>query len=56
MPGRWPVYDALEALRRPVLRPFRSFFDPLGIGERIAFVGATGGHFASTVSVERLRR
>jgi phenylacetate-coenzyme A ligase PaaK-like adenylate-forming protein len=25
-------------------------------GERIAFVGATGGHFASYVSVERLRR
>jgi len=26
------------------------------VRERIAFVGATGGHFASTVSVERLRR
>ena len=50
------VYDALEALRRPVLRPLRHFFDPLGIGDRIAFVGATGGHFASTVSVERLRK
>jgi phenylacetate-coenzyme A ligase PaaK-like adenylate-forming protein len=50
------VYDALEALRRPVLRPLDRLFDPLGLAERIAFVGATDGHFASTVSVERLRR
>ncbi|MDP9964519.1 phenylacetate-coenzyme A ligase PaaK-like adenylate-forming protein [Variovorax paradoxus] len=49
------VYDALEALRRPVLRPLGRLFDPLGLAERIAFVGATEGHFASTVSVERLR-
>lgn len=49
------VYDALEALRRPVLRPLERLFDPLGLAERIAFVGATEGHFASTVSVERLR-
>lgn len=50
------VYDALEALRRPVLRPMQRLLDPWGLGERIAFVGATGGHFASTVSIERLRR
>lgn len=50
------VYDALEALRRPLLRPFERLLDPWSLGERIAFVGATGGHFASTVSVERLRR
>ncbi|MEO6747443.1 MAG: AMP-binding protein [Caldimonas sp.] len=50
------VYDALEALRRPVLRPLQHFFDPWGMSERIAFVGATSGHFASTVSIERLRR
>lgn len=50
------VYDALEALRRPVLRPVNRWMDPWGLGERIAFVGATGGHFASTVSIERLRR
>jgi phenylacetate-CoA ligase len=31
-------------------------WDPWGVRERIAFVGAIGGHFASTVSVERLRR
>lgn len=50
------VNDALEALRRPVLRPLQRWLDPWSLGERIAFVGATGGHFASTVSVERLRR
>jgi phenylacetate-coenzyme A ligase PaaK-like adenylate-forming protein len=50
------VYDALEALRRPVLRPMQRLLDPFGLGERIAFVGALDGHFASTVSIERLRR
>ena len=50
------VYDALEALRRPELRPLRRFLDPWGLAERMVFVGATGGHFASAVSVERLRR
>jgi phenylacetate-coenzyme A ligase PaaK-like adenylate-forming protein len=49
------VYDALEATRRPVLL-WRRWLDPAYLGERLAFVGATGGHFASTVSVERLRR
>lgn len=50
------VYDALEALRRPDLRPLERLVDPWSLGERIAFVGATEGHFASTVSIERLRR
>ena len=50
------VYDALEALRRPVLRPLQRMLDPWGMHERMAFVGAIGGHFASTVSIERLRR
>jgi phenylacetate-coenzyme A ligase PaaK-like adenylate-forming protein len=50
------VYDALEALRRPTLRPLQRAFDPLYLSERIAFVGATGGHFASTVSIARMRR
>ncbi|SFQ60388.1 Phenylacetate-coenzyme A ligase PaaK, adenylate-forming domain family [Variovorax sp. OK605] len=50
------VYDALEALRRPNLRPLERLVDPWSLGERIAFVGATEGHFASTVSIERLRR
>ncbi len=34
----------------------RRAWDPFGLGERIVFLGATGGHFASTVSIERLRR
>jgi len=50
------VYDALEAMRRPMLQPWRRWLDPAGMAERTAFVGATGGHFASTVSFERLRR
>jgi phenylacetate-CoA ligase len=50
------VYDALESLRRPPFRPLQRLLDPLCLGERVVFVGATGGHFASTVSIERLRR
>jgi phenylacetate-CoA ligase len=50
------VYDALEALRRHTLRPLRRLVDPLFLSERLAFVGAIGGHFASVVSLERLRR
>lgn len=50
------VYDALEGLRRPVLSPLRHWLDPFGFADRTAFVGATSGHFASTVNVERLRR
>ena len=50
------VYDALEALRRPAPRPLQRLFDPWYLGERVAFVGATGGHFASSVSAQRLRR
>ena len=50
------VYDALEAVRRPVMQPLQRFLDPWALGERYAFVGAVGGHFASTVSIERIRR
>ena len=50
------VYDALEALRRPAARPLQRLFDPWSLAEQLVFVGAVGGHFASTVSVERLRR
>jgi len=50
------TYDALEAIRRPELRPLDRLFDPWGAAERMVFVGAIGGHFASTVSIERLRR
>ena len=49
------VYDALEALRRSVPRPLAHWMDPLHLSERHAFVGATGGHFASMVSLQRLR-
>ena len=45
------VYDALEACRGA-----SRWLDSWRIDDRIAFVGATGGHFASSVSVERLRR
>lgn len=50
------VYDALEFWRRPALRPLQWMMAPWSVGERVAFVGATCGHFASTVSIERLRR
>ncbi|MDM0110005.1 phenylacetate--CoA ligase family protein [Variovorax sp. J22R24] len=47
------VYDALGFWRGPALRRTAN---PWSVGERVAFVGATGGHFASWVSMERLRR
>jgi len=50
------VYDALEALRRAPLGSWQRWLDAWYFGERFAFIGATGGHFASTVSVQRLRR
>lgn len=50
------VHDALEALRRPPARLHDRLFDPLGLTERVVFIGALGGHFASTVTIERLRR
>ncbi|HMN20714.1 MAG TPA: phenylacetate--CoA ligase family protein [Ottowia sp.] len=57
------VYDALEAVRHSApSRHGRSLFggfspfDMLGAGDRHALVTATGGHFASVVSFERLRR
>lgn len=57
------VYDALEAVRhRPPCSRGRGMFgafaafDVLGVSDRHAVVTATGGHFASIVSFERLRR
>jgi phenylacetate-coenzyme A ligase PaaK-like adenylate-forming protein len=50
------VYDALEALRRSAPRPLQRWFDPMLLTERIAFVGATTGHFASMVSMQRVRQ
>jgi phenylacetate-coenzyme A ligase PaaK-like adenylate-forming protein len=50
------VYDALEALRRPALRDPLHWLDPWNVGGSTVFVGATDGHFASNVALERLRR
>ena len=50
------AYEALDTLR---LRGSPTRGVPLtawSVGQRLAFVGATGGHFAGAVSVERLRR
>ena len=46
------IYDSLEGIRHSNEHWWRYSL----YGERIAFVGALGGHFASTVSIERLRR
>ena len=54
--GALAVYDALETLRRRPETGWRRWFDPMGLGERLAFVGATSGHFASQVTIERLAR
>ncbi len=48
------VYDALEASRRDLPRPWLRSVDPLFLTERFALVGAIGGHFASMVSAQRL--
>lgn len=48
------VYDALEALRRPSNPTPWRLWDPLYLTERIAFVGATNGHFASFVTLQRM--
>ena len=50
--GAMAVYDALEAWRRS---DWTQWLRP-SWNTSLVFLGATGGHFASTVSVERLRR
>ena len=50
------VYDALEAARGPLSLTGSAWDGAWHAGRRIAFVGAIGGHFASIVSVQRLRR
>lgn len=50
------AYEALDALR---LRGSATRSVPVAawsVGQRLAYVGATGGHFAGVVSVERVRR
>ena len=55
-PGALAVYDALEFQRPAPLRPLQRLWDPVWWGERVAFVGAIDGHFASQASLQRLRR
>jgi phenylacetate-coenzyme A ligase PaaK-like adenylate-forming protein len=50
------VFDALEAARGPVTLLARDGARGWAAGERLAFVGAVGGHFASVASIERVRR
>lgn len=50
------LYDALEAQRRDRSLAAGRWLDPWYLSERIAFVGATSGHFASHITVDRLRR
>lgn len=54
------AYDAIDALRlRGVgkgLAGVPASLGAWGLGQRFAFVGASGGHFAGRVSLERLRR
>lgn len=54
--GALAVYDALEWQRPAPLRPMQRLWDPFWLGERVAFVGAIDGHFASQSSLQRLRR
>jgi phenylacetate-coenzyme A ligase PaaK-like adenylate-forming protein len=50
------VYDALEWQRPAPLRPLQRLWDPFWLAERVAFVGAIDGHFASQATMQRLRR
>lgn len=52
--GAMAVYDAIEAQRRPW--SWRRLADPWFAAERIAYVGATNGHFAGIASIRRLKR
>ena len=49
------IYDALELTRKSPAEIWQHALNPLWIGERIAFVGAIGEHFASNVSFERIK-
>jgi phenylacetate-CoA ligase len=50
------AYDAIDALRLRGNESLPTSLGAWGPGERFAFVGASGGHFAGWVSLERLRR
>jgi phenylacetate-CoA ligase len=50
------AYDAIDSLRLRGTGLLPSSLGLWGAGQRFAFVGATGGHFAGCVNMERLRR
>jgi len=50
------AYDAIDALRLRGVAPSQANLASWGLGQRFAFVGASGGHFAGRVSMERVRR
>lgn len=50
------AYDAIDALRLRGADPVQAQLGVWGLGQRYAYVGATGGHFAGHVSLTRLRR
>ena len=54
--GSLAAYDAIDGLRLRGAAPTQPAFGSWDGAQRFAFVGATGGHFAGHVSVERLRR
>jgi phenylacetate-CoA ligase len=50
------AFDAIDALRLRGPGAVTASLGQWGLGQRFAFVGASGGHFAGRVSMERLRR
>lgn len=50
------AYDAIDALRLRGFAPLQPALGVWGLGQRFAFVGASGGHFAGVVSFTRLAR
>ncbi|CAM3959477.1 phenylacetate--CoA ligase family protein [Roseateles saccharophilus] len=50
------AYDAIDSLRLRGRAPLDNLNPLWGLDQRFAFVGATGGHFAGFVSLERMRR
>lgn len=50
------AYDATDALRLRGAGPLQPALGAWGVGQRFAFVGASGGHFAGAVSLTRLAR
>ena len=50
------AFDAIDALRLRGTGGAQNQLGHWGLGQRFAFVGASGGHFAGVVSMQRLRR